>query len=114
MKLDEIKILSEAADRTIKVALLDEQDWDEYYNDDTAGRSKVDAFSFKESELEKLGFESWDDIEHGDGSESAKLAAALRAGELGEKLADVIVKNEDFDMGVEGAEAPDGYEILMT
>lgn len=107
-------VMNEDEDQTIKVAILDERDWDEYYNNDTAGKSMVDAFEFKESELTKVGADSWDDIEYSEDSTRTDLVDALRNGEIGKKLPDVEVKNEDFGLGTEGVEVPDGYELLVN
>lgn len=112
MLISEIK---SPADPIFKVALYDEiEEWDHYNRDEMGGWSMVDAYSFKLSELESLGIKDWDDVEYGNGDERITLAAALRKGTIGAKLANVKLKNSDFDLGIENLVAPKGYKVLVT
>lgn len=112
MLLKELIALNEAGDRKIKVVFVHEGHWDEDF-DNGGGASMCPAFEFKESELEKIGLESWDHVYHGEDEDRNTLEDALEDGKIGKKLPDVRVENNDPDLGPEGNEAPEGYEILM-
>lgn len=110
-----IREIKSPADPIFKVALYDEiEEWDHYNRDETGGWSMVEAYSFKLSELASLDIKDWGDVEYGDGDERIKLAAALRKGKIGTKLAAVKLENSDFDLGIENLEAPEGYKVLVT
>ncbi len=98
-----------------KVALMDEVDFDGYFDDedpDQGGWTMCSAYVVTTTELKSFGIDDLDDLDHDDDLRH-KFRTSLESKKIGKQLKDVKVKNPNPDLGYEGIEEPNGYKVIL-